>query len=800
MDTPAEDPSYRKERYLVGDLHIDVDQRLVMRDGKRISLPRLSFDLLLELVRAGPNFVSSETLLATVWIRKIVGPETVTQRVKLVRDALGDDSHHPRYVDVVWGQGYRVCAEVTRLHDDEASSGIEGAERGWRLLIGSGMAVTAMATLLLFIFSEQIFLPANTKAKDGFAPPTASIAVLPFINVGNATENEYFSVGLPDSLLNKLANLEDVVVISRTSSFSFHNKNVDSKTIGRSLNVRYLLEGSVQRSDNDVRIIAQLVNTLDASHVWSFERRFRMKDIFAVQDELVLEITRALEVTLRNTENERLLAHGTKNVPAFLAFLRGKYASDSASLELQDEALRRYQEAIELDPNFARAWLGMAGVYQTLGLHGALDQQVSKDQVASSIERALELDENLGQAYAMRAMMISVDDMTETDIDLAEIRRTLLEKAVSLSPNDPFVLSSYAAALCPRMLKEPACHEKKVAVLNEAIRRDPENPEPYIELGWTHVALNRAQMPGRYFMESVRRNPDYIPGYGTIALWHWGSKNIDWMHSIACLCEAIDRDPTNSYMHSMLSSIYIDLGMEATAQNFIDSADDNSESHRDSKTYNRMKLHLYRNEISAAADIARNDLRKVAGGSLSIIAYGAIVEDALARADFQPAIDVLEAAFKDYNVAVEYKDGLIRARSAALAAVSLSELHRSAGNVNRADELINGASEYFERENVGNSVWRASNAWAYAIVLLRQGNIQRSLDELKLVPQSYMRNSWFVSRFSAFESIRQMDEFKEIVAAIDSRIAEQRSEVSRHMGNPPPCVPENQAVLSALVF
>jgi len=134
----------------------------------------------------------------------------------------------------------------------------------------------------------------------------------------------------------------------------------------------------------------------------SSRRRLEIDDIFSMQDEFVLEIARALEITLQDKQRAKLVANGTENVPAYLAYLRGKYASNSAAGELQNEALARYREAITLDPKFARAWLGLARVYETLGKHGTLSRAESNAQVTAHIARALSLDDQLGEAYAMQ--------------------------------------------------------------------------------------------------------------------------------------------------------------------------------------------------------------------------------------------------------------------------------------------------------------------------------------------------------------------------------------------------------------
>lgn len=786
-----------EERYRIGDLVVDVGRRCVTRNGNDIRLPKLSFKLLLALIHAAPNLLSNEALLATVWKRKVVGPETVTQRIKLLRDALGDDSHHPKYIELVWGEGYRLCAEVVPLATELSIDESMGSRFGLRRISRTTFATGLLAVMLLVSILNLNHLPVDEIAEDGFAPPPASIAVLPFLNLSNNADDAFLSIGIPDTLLNKLAQLDDVVVIARTSSFSFRNSSADAMSIGRMLNVRYLLEGSVQRDGDEIRIIAQLINTSDASHAWSFERHLEIDDIFSMQDEFVLEIAHALEVTLQDKQREKLLANGTDSVPAYLAYLRGKYASNSAAGELQDEALARYAEAIALDPDFARAWLGLARVYHTLGKHGTLSLAASNAQMTAYIERALALDEQLGEAYAMQALAIPINPVMAADTGLLEKRKALLERALEFSPKDPYVLFAYASVLCPRMVRDAACHQQKLAVLEEAIRRDPENPNAYVEMGWTHVALNDSSIPAQYFMESVRRNPDFIPGYSTIAQWHWGSYNIDWALSVTCLSEALEHDPENANIRSMLSRLYVDLGMLEAAETFSNSINDPNHSLQSLTAFSELKLRLYRGEVAAAAKIVREQQTDFAYGSLSIIAYGAILEDALASGEFDAAIELLEKSFAAYNLHLEYADGYIRSRSGALAAVPLSELHRAAGNIVRAESLMKGAMVYFERENAANSIRRASNAWAYAAVLLGSGRIEDALTELEIIPDSYLRNSWYVGRSPLYRLLWETTGFNRLLAAIDDRVAYERLGVEQIAENSPTCVTENLSGLLA---
>lgn len=207
--------------------------------------------MLVALGRAAPNVLSLEALMDQVWPRLVVSPETVSQRVKLLRDALGDDPKNPRYIAGVRGRGYRLCVPI------------------------------------------------------GATAPSRSIAVLPFVNLSSSPTDHVMSLGVPEAVLHQLANLSAVMVIARTSSFAYHG-NRDARTIGRELNARYLLEGSVQSASERLRVTARLIDTQSNADIWSMRFDRAREDVFALQDEIATQVARALELSLDGTSSGAL--------------------------------------------------------------------------------------------------------------------------------------------------------------------------------------------------------------------------------------------------------------------------------------------------------------------------------------------------------------------------------------------------------------------------------------------------------------------------------------------------------------
>jgi len=191
-----------------------------------------------------------------------------------------------------------------------------------------------------------------------------SIAVLPFVNMSGDQENEYFSDGLTEELLNSLARIKELKVIGRTSSFAFKGKNTDLREIGQTLGVAHILEGSVRKAQNRVRITAQLIKVEDGYHMWSDTFDRELDDIFAIQEEIATRVARELTSTLLGDTAGQLVHQSTSNTQAYEAYLRGRYlfVRNPDDIQVQNEAEQLFQRALDLDPQFILAWYGQFGV------------------------------------------------------------------------------------------------------------------------------------------------------------------------------------------------------------------------------------------------------------------------------------------------------------------------------------------------------------------------------------------------------------------------------------------------------
>ena len=228
---------------------------------------------------------------------------------------------------------------------------------------------------------------------------TPSIAVLPFVNISADPENEFFCDGLAEELLNALTKVEGLKVAARTSSFSFKDKNAQASEIGRTLNVKTILEGSVRKSGNRLRIAIQLVNSADGYHLWSERYDRELKDIFDVQDDITLAVVDALAVKLLGKEKAAVLKRYTDNVEAYQLYLRGRFFWNRRTPEGFKKAIQYFEQAIDFDSNYALAYSGLADCYSILVFYEIASPREVHLRAKAAAVKAVELDGSLAESH-----------------------------------------------------------------------------------------------------------------------------------------------------------------------------------------------------------------------------------------------------------------------------------------------------------------------------------------------------------------------------------------------------------------
>ncbi len=341
--------------------------------------------------RAG-EVVTREELERDVWHGRIVGYDALTSCVTKLRKILGDDSRRPRYIETIAKKGYRLIAAVNPTQAARVEPRPEIAipasppevRRRRRALSRWSIGVAAAVVIALGFSLKSKVDPTVLDE-----PDQPSIAVLPFDNLSNDATQDYFSNGITADITTALSNHSGLFVIAHLSAASFKGQDVDVNRAAGALGVRYVLQGSVRRAESKLRVNAQLIDARSGVHLWAERYDREMRDVLEVQDEIAAKIVGALEVKLTEEEKQRTARRYTVSAEAYDAFLRGQdhYVGYTREDNLQAQA--DYQRAIDLDPDFARA-------YSALALTYSMDHSFWRADPAVARERALALAEKSG--------------------------------------------------------------------------------------------------------------------------------------------------------------------------------------------------------------------------------------------------------------------------------------------------------------------------------------------------------------------------------------------------------------------
>lgn len=271
------------------------------------------------------------------------------------------------------------------------------------------------------------------------APSTSnSIVVLPFVNMSADPEQEYFCDGLTEELINALSRISDLKVVARTSAFAFKGGSYDVRKVGRKLDVRAVLEGSVRKTGNSLRITAQLINVMDGYHLWSEKYDRELKDVFKIQEGISLAIADILKVKLLGNEKEKLIKRYTDNIEAYNLYWQGIYFFNQFNFSLFHKAIDYFNQALQKDPKYAIAYYGLGACYFCLAYFGVQRTSDVKAEMKKYIEKALEIDKNLCEAYDMLGLYNSCFDWNWTGA------KNAWQHSVELNPNNVMALLSFS--------------------------------------------------------------------------------------------------------------------------------------------------------------------------------------------------------------------------------------------------------------------------------------------------------------------------------------------------------------------
>jgi TolB-like protein/Flp pilus assembly protein TadD len=369
------------------------------------------------------------------------------------------------------GQGSGVSSSETT-----AGKPVVGTKK--RIAIAATAVVVALGIAVgsgLYFWSSKHVAQAPSVA----AITDKSIAVLPFVDMSEKKDQEYFADGMAEEIIDLLVKIPGLKVISRTSSFQFKGKTEDLRSIATQLGVAYVLEGSVRKSGDHLRVTAQLIDSRDGTHLFSQTYDRDLSDVLKMQDEIALALVRALQIEV--DVGDFVSRPALRNTDAYTTYLQGWHADDRADQQGLEQAVSNFQRALELDPTFAAAEVGLADAYFDLGIFGFMPPAMAFEKARHAAEDALRLDPKLGVAHAQLG-----DIHRAYDRDWTAAAKEL-KQAQDLAPNDSAVL--FTSAALPWTLGR---WDDALKLTNAALARDPLNPTGYENL--SQIQLRRGRL------------------------------------------------------------------------------------------------------------------------------------------------------------------------------------------------------------------------------------------------------------------------------------------------------------------
>jgi adenylate cyclase len=406
----------------------------------------------------------------------------------------------------VFGDSVNIASRIQTTADPGGISVSEDVERQIRNKIDIPLAELQPRTLKNIQYPLRIFglqLPwLSSLSGEGGNPSQStshvpSVAVLPFVNMSADPANEYFSDGLSEELINAMSQVEGLHVTARTSAFQFRGKELDIREIGKKLNVNSVLEGSVRKIGNRLRVTAQLINVADGYHLWSERYDRSIKDVFTVQDEIAMAVVEKLKVELLAGEKEKVTKRYTRDEKAYQLYLKGRYHWNKRYPRAMLMAVDYFQQAIDRDPRYALPYVGVADVFNMLAEFGFVPPQDAYLKSRTLLQKAQEIDVSLGELYVSLGL---ITYCYEWDLPTAERH---VRRSIELNPKNWYAHGTLAEIFATQGRWEEAQQE-----VREAMELDPLSSMSHALFGIVLASSGRAEEGREELSKTISMEPD----------------------------------------------------------------------------------------------------------------------------------------------------------------------------------------------------------------------------------------------------------------------------------------------------
>jgi TolB-like protein len=493
------------------------------KQGRRIKLRGRPFDILVLLLVRGGDVISRDELRQQLWQADtfVDFDHGLNSAINRLREALGDSAENPRFIETLPKRGYRFIApievpvalglptasDVGPVAELAPLADTGDASTPRRLSVPSRIVLLlAVGALTITVAVAALYLRIGVRSPGG-VPNRMTLAVLPFQNLSNDAEQEFFSDGFTEEMIAELGTLDPdhLGVIARTTTMLYKGARKDVGQIRRDLGVDYVLEGSIRRAGTRMRITAQLVQTTDMTHLWAESYDRDVSDVLAIQSEVAMKIARSLTLALKRPRTDAART-ASSSFPAYELCLRGKSYREQATEEGARKAIEYFQKAIAVDPTYAPAHSGLADCYRLLGAPGWEVEQPAEllRKAKAGAERALQLDSQSSEAHAVLSMV-----KLDYDWDLPGAEREVLE-AIRLNPSSVQAHQYYSSVLTTMKRLEEAVREA-----HRAMELDPLSAIAGASLAIRYWYAGRIDEAIAGFNKTLEVTPEF-------GVAHWG--------------------------------------------------------------------------------------------------------------------------------------------------------------------------------------------------------------------------------------------------------------------------------------
>jgi len=436
--------------YTFNNIELDTNNYRLLVDGVMQPVEPQVFNLMVYLIQNKDKVLSRDEILDHIWKGKIVSDSSISNHIKTARKVLGDDGVKQQIIKTIHSRGYQFIADCQIRGESLSNESADSTNH-------NNKYVLPVLVLILLIIGVLVIKSFQT-AKNDKGVLDNSIAVLAFEDLSPNADQNYFAEGLSEELLNIFTQIPDLRVSSRTSSFSYRDKDMRIEEIGKELNVKYIIEGSIRKFDKKLRVTAQLINVSDGSHKWSETYDYELQDVFKIQDEIANAVSEQLKISLLTNNNQTV----SINPEAHSFYLQALYYLGLKTPDDLNEALKMIEQSIQIDSNNANAWALKSRIYYQLNQFSfhKRDNEIIKKTI-KSVNKSKELNHKSAMVNAQMALI----DLWKYDFESA---RYNIELAMSVSDKTTSIIEmlAYYYQLTGQI-------EKSIEMLDQAMDKNP---------------------------------------------------------------------------------------------------------------------------------------------------------------------------------------------------------------------------------------------------------------------------------------------------------------------------------------